>query len=179
MWRWVPKGRRYRAKDVPESILILKVRMSLRYFRNVYSISIGRDVAFFEVAPISRRKVENTDRHWGSRNFGEAEGRTSGCNVMLAGSHAPIYIRTARVVGITQAPVFPRCVRNGKRRDRSPVYLKGIFPQGRLIHTILWVKQAWTRIQYIADTHIHPHYRHVQIHISNFVIKRFCPLILR
>jgi len=142
-----------RAKDVQESILILKVRMSLRYFRDVYSISIGRDVAFFEVAPISRPKVRNTDRHWGSRNFGEAERRTSGCNVTLAASHAPIYIRTARVVGITQAPVFPRRVRNGKRRDRSPVYLERYSSAGRINSH----NPTWTRIQYIADTHTHPH----------------------
>lgn len=42
------------------------------------SRSIGRDVAFFEVAPIPRPGAGSTDRDWGCRDFGEAEGRTSG-----------------------------------------------------------------------------------------------------
>lgn len=75
-----------------------KTRTSLRRVseasaRSARSRSIGRDVAFLEVTPIPRPGAGSTDRHWGCRDLGEAEGRMSGgCNVTLAvASHDPIY----------------------------------------------------------------------------------------
>lgn len=99
------------------------MRMSLRCLSetSARSRSIRRDVAFFEVAPIPRPGAGSTDRHWGCRDFGDAEGRTSG-DAMWRWRWAATLLYTSvctRGWHHAGAGTSPTGVRNGRRRTRE------------------------------------------------------------
>ena len=97
-----------------------KTRLSLDVTEmSLRSRSIGRDVAFFEVAPIPRFGAGSTDRHWGCRDFGEAEGRTSG-DAMWRWRWATTLLYTSLLHAGARAGTFPARVRKTKTRARRP-----------------------------------------------------------